>query len=211
VRIMMSLHGDAPVDAISAHLASERVNVLGFELLADEAATISEVGDAPAVIERESSAIRAVWIVDVPSRAAAVELAKGAPGDEGTLEIRESYTPEDFGAPPDPNPPAPAPPVVRKPDTHRYIAFIRSHREDMDARTAIGGAAVRPRRAIHRIEGARRWLHDRASAHARRGGRYHSPMATHSSRRPARGSEHDRSSPTRQLSGAARMLVMWKL
>lgn len=129
MRIMITLQGDAPVDAISTYLASERVNVLGFEELADEAATISEHGDAPAVVEHAGSALRAVWIVDVASRAAAVELAKSAPGNEGTLEVRESYTSQDFGAPPDPNPPAPPPPPVRKPDTHRYVAFIRSHDE----------------------------------------------------------------------------------
>jgi hypothetical protein len=164
MRIMMSLQGDAPVDAISAYLANERVNVLGFEQLADEVATISEHGDAPAVIEREGSTLRALWIVDVPSRAAAVELAKNAPGDEGTLEVRESYTPQDFGAPPDPSPPAPPPPPVRKPDTHRYAAFIRAHHEDaaprptpestarmdqycaplVESNTMIGGEGLKP-------------------------------------------------------------------
>jgi hypothetical protein len=129
MRIMITLQGDATVDAISAYLASERVNVLGFEELGDEAATISEHGDAPAVVEHEGSALRALWIVDVPSREAAVELAEKAPGDDGTLEVRESYTPQDFGAPPDPHPPAPPAPPVRKPDTHRYVAFIRSHAE----------------------------------------------------------------------------------
>ena len=129
MRIMMSLQGDSPVDAVTAYLAKERVNVLGFEQLAAEGATISEDGDAPAVVERDRSALTALWIVDVASRAAAVELAKNAPGDGGTLEVRESFTAEDFGAPPDPNPPPP-PAVVRKPETHRYIAFIRSHQED---------------------------------------------------------------------------------
>ena len=42
--------------------------MLGFEQLADEAATISEHGDAPAAIERAGSTLRALWIVDVPSR-----------------------------------------------------------------------------------------------------------------------------------------------
>ena len=32
----MSLQGDAPVDAVSAYLAAQRVNVLIFEELADE-------------------------------------------------------------------------------------------------------------------------------------------------------------------------------
>ncbi len=125
----MALQGDAPVDAISAYLAAQRVTVLGFEELADEGATITEVGDAPAVVEHERSALRAVWSIDVASRAAAVELAKNAPGDDATLEVRESFTAEDFGAPPDPSPPVPPPPPVRKPGTHRFIAFIRSHDE----------------------------------------------------------------------------------
>jgi len=136
MRLMMTLIAETAqhVDAISAYLAHERVTVLGSEQLLDEGATITEHGDAPAVVERDLSPLQAVWIVDVPSRAAAVELAKNAPGGDGTLEVRESYTPQDFGAPADPNPPAPAPPPVRKPDTHRYIAFIRSHAEDHLAR-----------------------------------------------------------------------------
>jgi hypothetical protein len=152
------------VGAISAHLASERVNVLGSEQLLDEGATITEHGDAPAVVERDLSSLRAVWIVDVPSRAAAVELANNAPGGDGTLEVRESFTPQDLGAPADPTPPAPAPPPVRKPDTHRYVAFIRSHAKEtrghptpesmarMDAycaplvesNTMIGGEGLKP-------------------------------------------------------------------
>lgn len=126
----MSLQGDAAAAAITTHLANEGVDVLGFEELADEGAFISEHGDAPAVIDRERSALRAVWIVDVPSRDVAVELAKRAPGGEGTIEIRESFTPEDFGAPPDPNPPVRPPPPVRKPDTHRYLALIGGHHEE---------------------------------------------------------------------------------
>ena len=129
MRIMISLQGDAPVDAISAYLAVHGVNVLGFEELADEGATLTEVGDAPAVVEYERSALRAVWIVDVASRAAAIELAKNAPGEAATLEVRESYTAQDFGGPPEPEPPVPPPPPVRKPDTHRFIAFIRRHDE----------------------------------------------------------------------------------
>lgn len=129
MRFMISLQGDAPVDEISTYLAARNVNVLGFEQLEDEGATITEVGERPAVVEQDRSALRALWLVDVPSRAAAVELAKSAPGEDGTLEIRESYTPQDFGAPPDTNPPAPPPPPVRKPGTHRYIAFIRTHDE----------------------------------------------------------------------------------
>jgi hypothetical protein len=128
--MMMSLQGDAPVDAIAAYLAGQNVNVLGFETLADEGATIVEVGDSPAVVTYDHSALRAVWLLDVASRAAAVELAKNAPGESGTLELRESYTPQDFGAPPDPNPPVAPPPPVRKPGTQRFIAFIRSHDEE---------------------------------------------------------------------------------
>ena len=60
----------------------------------------------------------------MPSRAAAVEIARGAPGAAGVLEVREAFTPQDFGAPPGDPPPPPA--IPRKPGTHRYIAFIRS-------------------------------------------------------------------------------------
>ena len=165
MRLMMTLIAEMAqnVDAISAYLANERVNVLGSEQLLDEGATITEHGDAPAVVERDVSPLRALWIVDVPSRAAAVELAKNAPGGDGTLEVRESFTPQDFGAPPDPNPPAPPPPPVRKPDTVRYIALIRGHAEEklaptpesltrMDAycaplvesNTMIGGEGLKP-------------------------------------------------------------------
>jgi hypothetical protein len=166
MRLMMTLIADVAqnADAISAYLANERVNVLGSEQLLDEGATITEHGDAPAVVERDVSPLRALWIVDVPSRAAAVELAKNAPGGDGTLEVRESFTPEDFGAPPDPDPPAPPPPPVRKPDTHRYIALLRSHAEEkqprptreltapmeaycaplIESNTMIGGEGLRP-------------------------------------------------------------------
>ncbi|MBA3538222.1 MAG: hypothetical protein H0T79_01215 [Deltaproteobacteria bacterium] len=172
---MMSLQGDAPIDTISAYLAAQGVNVLVFEKLADEGATITEVGDAPAVVEHERSALRALWIVDVASRAAAVELAKNAPGDDATLEVHESYTAEDFGAPPDPNPPVPPPPPVRKPGTHRFIAFIRSHDEDANSRpqpesmarmdvycaplaasnTMIGGQGLKPSAKGTRVRRAR--------------------------------------------------------
>ena len=40
------------------------------------------------------------------------------------LEVRESFTPQDFGAPPGDPPPPPA--IPRKPNTQRFIAFIRS-------------------------------------------------------------------------------------
>src|SRR4051812_9655845 len=111
MRLMITLIADTAQDvaAISAHLADERVNVLGAEQLLDEGATITEHGDAPAVVGRDVSGLGGVWIVDLPSRAAAVELANSAPGGDGTLEVRESFTPEDFGAPPDPAPPAAAP------------------------------------------------------------------------------------------------------
>ncbi len=163
MRMMMSLQGDSPVAAISDYLAAERVTVVSFEELADEGATILEVGDAPAVVTRERSALRAVWIVEVASPAAAVELARNAPGEDATLELREAYTPQDFGAPPDLDP-SPPPPVVRKPGTHRFIAFIRSHDEANNHRptpesmermdeycgplaasnTMIGGAGLKP-------------------------------------------------------------------
>jgi|GEM_PF-1676844 len=167
MRLMITLIADSlqetDVDAISAYLAQQRVNVLGSEQLLDEGATISEQGESPAVVARDVSALRAIWIVDVPSRAAAVELARNAPGGEGTLEVRESYTPQDFGAPPDPNPPAPPPPPVRKPGTHRYIAMIRTSHESgvaptlesvagmdaycaplVEANTMIGGEGLKP-------------------------------------------------------------------
>jgi hypothetical protein len=139
MRLMMSLIADAlretEVAAISAYLAQQRVKVLGAEQLLDEGATISEHGESPAVVAHELSALRALWIVDMPSRAAAVELAKNAPGGDGTLEVRESFTPQDFGAPPDPNPPVAPPPPVRKPETQRYIAMISSGRDSAEAPT----------------------------------------------------------------------------
>src|SRR4051812_33990623 len=124
---MMTLQGDDPIAPIDEYLASraEEVTVIAAEQLdPDDGATLIAHGDAPPIVSRDCSALRAVWILDVPSRAAAVELARGAPGTAGVLEIRESFTPQDFGAPPgDPPPP---PPIPRKPGTHRYIAFIRS-------------------------------------------------------------------------------------
>jgi hypothetical protein len=139
MRLMMTLIASSlqqtDIDAISEYLAKQRVNVLGSEQLLDEGATISEHGESPAVVARDVSALRAIWIVDMPSRAAAVELAKNAPGSEGTLEVRESFTPQDFGAPPDLNPPVAPPPPVRKPETHRYIAMIRTSLDSGDAPT----------------------------------------------------------------------------
>ena len=122
--IMMTLQGDAPIDEIDAYLAAQGTNVVASERLdPSEVATISETGDEPAVIERIGSLLRAVWILDVASREAATELARNAPGEDATLEIREAFTPQDFGAPADAPPPPPPPPV--KPGNSRYIAFIR--------------------------------------------------------------------------------------
>jgi hypothetical protein len=124
MRIMMMLQGDAPVDEIDAYLAAQGAAVVVSERLdSAEVATLSASGDEPAIVERAGSLLRAVWILDVASREAAVELARGAPGGDATLEIRESYTPQDFGAPADAPPPPPPPPV--KPGHARYIAFIR--------------------------------------------------------------------------------------
>jgi hypothetical protein len=174
MRLMMTLIADSlqetNIDAISAYLAQQRVNLLGSEQLLDEGATISEQGESPAVVARDVSALRAIWIVDMPSRAAAVALAKNAPGGDGTLEVRESFTPQDFGAPPDLNPPvAPAPPV-RKPETHRYIAMIRTSLDSgeaptleslarmdaycaplVEANTMIGGEGLKPSRRGTRV------------------------------------------------------------
>jgi hypothetical protein len=173
VRIMMSLQGDSNVDEISAYLANERVNVLGFEQLTDEGATISRDANARETVEPSGSSLRALWIIDASSRAVAVELAKNAPGEAATLEVRESYTPQDFGAPPDPNPPAPAPAPApaRKAGTHRYIAFIRTHHEAslpvptlestapmeaycaplVDTNTMIGGEGLKPSSKATRV------------------------------------------------------------
>ena len=120
----MTLHGDAPIDEIDAHLAAQGATVLGSEQLdRTEVATISASGEQPPIVERTGSLLRAVWILDVASRAAAVELARAAPGGDGTLEIREAYTPQDFGAPGEAVPPPRTPPV--KPGNSRYIALIR--------------------------------------------------------------------------------------
>ena len=137
MRLMMTLIADSPrepdIDVISAYLAQQRVSVLGAEQLLDEGATISQHDESPAVVARDVSALRALWIVDMPSRAVAVELAKNAPGGEGTLEVRESFTPQDFDAPPDPSPPVASSPPVRKPETHRYIAMVRAGLESGEA------------------------------------------------------------------------------
>ena len=127
MKVMLTLQGEAApdeIDEIDAYLAAQGATVLGSERLdPGEVATISATGDAPPIVERAGSLLRAVWILDVASRAAAVDLARGAPGGEATLEIREAFTPQDFGAPADAPPPPPAPPV--KPGNARYIAFIR--------------------------------------------------------------------------------------
>src|SRR6266498_3046755 len=144
VKLMITLSAEArraaDIDAISMYLREQHVKVLGAEQLLDEGATVSEHAEPPApaatVVERDTSALRAIWIVNMPSRAAAVEVVKNAPGGEGTLEVRESFTPQDFGAPPDPNPPAPAAPPVRKSNTHRYVAMIRAHLDSGDAPTS---------------------------------------------------------------------------
>jgi len=125
VKWMMTLQGDDAVAPIDAYLATHgEVTVIAAERLdPDEAATLSAHGDGPTVVTREGSALHALWILDVASREAAVELARGAPGGAGVLEVREAFTPQDFGAPPG-EPPPPA--IPRKPGTHRYIAFVRS-------------------------------------------------------------------------------------
>ena len=124
MKLMMTLQGDAPIDEIDAYLAAQGATVLDSERLdPTEVATISASGDEPPVVERAGSLLRALWILDVASREAAIELARGAPGGDATLEIRESFTPQDFGAPADAPPPPPPPPV--KPGHARYIAFIR--------------------------------------------------------------------------------------
>ena len=124
MRFMITLQGDAPIDEFDAYLAAQGATVLGSERLdSTEVATISATGDEPPIVERAGSLLRALWIVEVASRAAAVDLARGAPGGDATLEIRESFTPQDFGAPADAPPPPPPPPV--KAGNSRYIAFIR--------------------------------------------------------------------------------------
>jgi len=133
MRMMFTLQGDTSIAPIDAYLTTvSDLEVIAHERLdPDEAATLSADGDALPVVTREGSALSAVWITDVASRERAVEIAKAAPGDAGVLEIREAFTPQDFGAPPSDAPPPPPPP--RKPGTHRFIAFIRS-----DARSESG-------------------------------------------------------------------------
>ncbi len=105
-----------------------------MRVVGDDIVCVLRAAKLEAVVEHERSALRAVWIVEVASRAATVELANNAPGRDATLEVRESFTPQDLDAPPDPDPPVPSPPPVRKPGTHRFIAFTRSHDEDANNR-----------------------------------------------------------------------------
>ena len=123
MKLMMTLQGDAPIDEIDAHLAAHAKVLESERFDPTEVATISATGDDAPVVEHTGSLLRAVWILDVASRAAAVELAQGAPGADATLEIREAFTPQDFGAPA--NAPAPPPPPPVKPGHHRYMALIR--------------------------------------------------------------------------------------
>jgi hypothetical protein len=137
MKIMMTLQGDAPIDELDAHLAARGATVdLTERFDSAEVATISATGDDPPVVERTGSLLRALWILDAESRAAAVELARDAPFDDATLEIREAYTPQDFGAPADAPPPPPPPPV--KAGSSRYIAFIRQD--------AVGESASHPKK-----------------------------------------------------------------
>lgn len=125
MRIMISLHGDAPLDELDASLAAGATVLAAERLDPSEVATLSACGDDSATVERAGSALRALWIVDVATRADAVALARAAPGDAATLELREAYTPQDFGAPADaPSPPPPPPPPLA-PGHARYIALIR--------------------------------------------------------------------------------------
>jgi hypothetical protein len=119
---MMTLLGDAPSEPIDAYLGNA-ARVISHERLSSEGAIASSRG-SDVSIDHTTSTIRAVWILDAPSRAAAVDLARNAPGDDGTLEIRESFTPADFGQT-EPAPPAPPPPPI-KPDHQRYIALVRT-------------------------------------------------------------------------------------
>ncbi len=127
MRLMITLLGDAPSASIDDHLRGALTVVSSEQLDPVDAVTISAHGDATPVVERSGSELRAVWIVEAPSRADAVAIAREAPGTDGMLDVRESYMPEDFGAPPG-TPAPPPPPVPRTPGTQRYIAFIRSDR-----------------------------------------------------------------------------------
>src|SRR3982750_1688765 len=106
MRMMMTLQGDAPIDEIDAYLAAQGATVLDSERLdPTEVATISASGDEPPIVERAGSPLRALGILHVGPREAAIDLARGAPGGDATLEIGESFPPQDFGAPADAPPP----------------------------------------------------------------------------------------------------------
>ena len=80
MRIMMTLQGDSPIDEIDAYLAAQGATVLGSERLDPaEVATISASGDEPPIVDRAGSLLRAVWILDVASRAAAVSSRAARP------------------------------------------------------------------------------------------------------------------------------------
>jgi hypothetical protein len=123
MRIMMTLQHDADSASIDDYLAAQGIRVIERERLdPEQTAILSVVGTGTPILERTRSGLSALWIFDAPSRAAAIELAKNAPGGEGTLEIRESFTPQDFGAPADA--PSPPPPPPLQPGKQRYIAFV---------------------------------------------------------------------------------------
>jgi len=124
VKLMILLVGDSATAPIDAHLRANATVLVHEELDPAEAITITGPREGTPTIERGGSALRALWVLEAPSREAAVAIAREAPGAEGTLEIRESFTPQDLGAPPD-APPPPLPPA-RTAGTHRYIALLRS-------------------------------------------------------------------------------------
>ena len=128
MRLMITFRGDESVAPIDDYFTTHRGwKVLDkAELATDEAVTLSAAGKGPVNIERTGTSLRAMWIVDAASREAATAIARDAPGGDGVLEIRESFTPQDFGAPPD-APPF-MPPVARQPELHRYIAFVEPTR-----------------------------------------------------------------------------------
>jgi hypothetical protein len=123
MQIMMTLLGNAPSESIDAYLRNV-THVISCERLGSDGVIASSRGDEVS-LERTTSELRAVWILDVPSRTVAVDLARNAPGEDGMLEIRELFTPADFGAP-DPEPATPPPPPPTKDGHLRYIAFVRT-------------------------------------------------------------------------------------
>lgn len=133
----MTLLGDAPIAPLDAYLRAHTTVLSAERLDPAVAATLTGHGDTTPIVERSGSALSAVWIIEAPSREAAVEIARTAPGTDGTLEVRESYMPEDFGAPPG-TPKPPPPPVARTPGTDRFIALLASDRH------AESGAPPKP-------------------------------------------------------------------